>query len=437
MPPSQTLVRTPPATERLDSRDHPIPDVQYTTCCIVGAGPAGAVLALLLARQGVPVALLEGHETLDRDFRGDTIHPAILQILDEIGLADRLLQQPHRKVFTGALPAAGGLGPTIDLRRLRTRFPFVAMMPQVEFLEGIIAEARQYPAFRLIMGASVQELVEDNGPVQGVRYRAADGWHEVRALLTVGADGRFSKVRHLAGLPAAIPTSQPNDILWFRLPRRETDGAGAMARLGPGRLMAMLDRGSEWQLGYVVPKNSFPALKTAGIQALREGVVELAPELADRVAELVDWHQTSYLSVESDCLPRWYRPGLLLIGDAAHIMHPIGGNGINYAVQDAAAAANLLTRPLRRGQMSTCQLAAVQRRREWPTRLTQTIVAQIQKQVFEPGVRSDRPPLPLRVMRHSAWLRDLAAMYLAFGVWPVHVSRRLRRPAVRVGGVSC
>jgi 2-polyprenyl-6-methoxyphenol hydroxylase-like FAD-dependent oxidoreductase len=194
-------------------------------------------------------------------------------------------------------------------------------------------------------------------------------------------------------------------------------------------MLAMLDRGSEWQLGYVVAKNSFPTLKAGGIQALRQRVAELAPELADRVNDLADWHQTSYLSVESDRLPRWYRPGLLLIGDAAHIMLPIGGNGINYAVQDAAAAANVLTRPLRTGHLTTRHLAAVQRRREWPTRLTQTIVAQIQKQVFDPSVRSDRPPLPLRLMAHSAWLRDLAARYLAFGVWQVHVNRRLRPAA--------
>jgi 2-polyprenyl-6-methoxyphenol hydroxylase-like FAD-dependent oxidoreductase len=417
---TQTI--SPSSSEGRDS----MPDEQFTSCCIVGAGPAGAVLALLLARQGIPVTLLEGHTSFDREFRGDTVHPAIMEILDEIGVADRVLQRPHRKVFTGALPAASGTGPTVDFRRLRTRFPFITMMPQVEFLEAIIGEARAYSTFQLVMGANVQELVEEGGRICGVRYRSHNGWHEVRAMLTVGADGRFSKLRRLAALPAPIPTSPPNDVLWFRLARREEDGAGVMARVGPGSMLAMLDRGAEWQLGYVVAKNSFPMLKAGGIAALRQRVAELAPELADRVNELTDWHQTSYLSVESDRMPRWHRPGLLLIGDAAHIMLPIGGNGINYAVQDAAAAANVVTLPLRTGHLTTRDLAAVQRRREWPTRLTQTIVAQIQKQVFDPSVRSDRLPLPLRLMRRSQALRDLAAGYLAFGIWQVHVNRDLR-----------
>jgi 2-polyprenyl-6-methoxyphenol hydroxylase-like FAD-dependent oxidoreductase len=413
---------------------------EQTTCCIVGAGPGGAVLALLLARQGVDVTLLEAHETFDRDFRGDTVHPAILEVLDEIGVVERVLRQPHRKVFGGALPSASGPAPRVDFRLLGTRYPFIAMMRQVDFLESIVAEARQYATFHLYLGAAVQELIEEEGVVRGVRYRAHDGLHDVRAALTVGADGRFSKLRHLANLPAPIATSPANDVLWFRLPRRETDGEGVMGRIKDGRVLVMLDRGSEWQLGYVVVRDSFAQLKAEGLAVLRQHVAGLAPELADRVGGLVDWRQTSYLKVSSDRMPRWFRPGLLLIGDAAHVMLPIGGNGINYAVQDATAAANLLTAPLRTGRLSTAQLAAVQRRREWPTRITQAIVSQLQKQVFQLGRHAaTTTPLPLRLVGRSRFLRILVAHYLAFGIAPVHVRRELRRatePSLRTSKPS-
>jgi 2-polyprenyl-6-methoxyphenol hydroxylase-like FAD-dependent oxidoreductase len=377
----------------------------------------------------VPVTLLEAHHTFDRDFRGDTVHPAILELLDEIGVAERVLHKPHRKVYSGALPSAGGPSARVDFRRLRTRFPYIAMMRQADFLDAIIAEARRYDTFHLVMGATVQEIIEDDAQVRGARYRAADGYHEVRALLTVGADGRFSKLRQLSRLPTAVSTSAPNDLLWFRLPRRESDGEGMLAYLKGGRVLVMLDRGDEWQLGYVVAKDSFGFLKAEGIEALQRKIVELAPDLADRVGGLTDWHQTSYLRVESDRLPRWYRPGLLLIGDAAHVMLPIGGNGINYAVQDAAAAANILTEPLRTGQLATRHLAAVQRRREWPTRVTQAIVGRIQQQVFDLAARSDTPPLPLRILRYSPPLRDMVAHYLAFGLGSVHLRPSLRSSA--------
>jgi 2-polyprenyl-6-methoxyphenol hydroxylase-like FAD-dependent oxidoreductase len=327
------------ATERQragpPSAPHEILDVAETTCCVVGAGPAGALLALLLARRGIAVALLEAHADFDRDFRGDTVHPAILEILDEVGLAERALELPHAKIRVGT-PPGGGF--TVPFEDLRTRFPYIAMLPQARFLEFLTAEASRYPAFRLVMRANVREVVDEGGVVRGVRYQGVDGWHEVRAHLTVGADGRFSRLRRLSGLPAPIKTSQPIDVLWFRLPRAPGDPVGVQGRLGGGAGLILLERGDAWQIGYLLPKGGYQALRATGLDSLRGRIGERLPFLAGRLELLHGWHDFSLLSVESDRLPRWYRPGLLLIGDAAHVMSPVGGNGINYAVQDAAAA---------------------------------------------------------------------------------------------------
>lgn len=404
-------------------------DRHGTTCCVVGAGPAGTLLALLLARRGVPVTLLEAHADFDRDFRGDTVHPAIMEILDEIGLAERALQLPHRKIRRASPPGAD-----FELRfdGLNTRFPFIAMIPQSRFLAFLTAEAATYPSFRLVMGANVRELVEESGVVRGVRYHGPDGWHEVRALLTVGADGRFSRLRRLSGLPKAVATSQPIDVLWFRLPRRPGDPEGAQGRLGGGAGLILLDRGDLWQAGYIMPKGGYQALRAAGLEQLHRTVAGRAPFLADRVAQLDHWGDFSLLSVESDRLPRWYRPGLLLIGDAAHVMSPIGGNGINYAVQDAVAAFNVLARPLTSGRVTEQHLAAVQRRRELAVRITQAIVNQIQHRVITPALRAPGTaaiPALTRWLLAVPFLRQLPLRWMAFGLWPVHVEESLR-PAI-------
>ena len=398
---------------------HEIRDRQQTTCCVVGAGPAGAVLALLLARQGIPVVLLEAHADFDRDFRGDTIHPATMQVLDAIGLADRVLELPHRKIRQALLPTDPPL--VIDFGRLPTRFPFIALMPQARLLEFLTAEAARFPSFRLVMNATVRELVREGGNVCGVRYQAPAGWHEVRAQLVVAADGRFSRIRHLAGV-RPIETSPPIDVLWFRLPRAPSDPEGVIGRFGRGHILILLDRGAVWQLGYVLPKGSYAALHAAGLVALRHTVAQLVPWLADRTHQLADWKQVALLSVASDRLPRWYQPGLLFIGDAAHVMSPVGGNGINYAVQDAVAAANLLAGPLQAGRLRLRDLAAVQRRRDWPTRLTQAAVTQIQNQVLAPALRSERRAFDvLRLLLCVPLVRDLPPRLLAFGVRPEHV----------------
>ncbi|MBA2450373.1 MAG: FAD-dependent oxidoreductase, partial [Chloroflexi bacterium] len=378
-------------------------------------------LALLLARRDIPVTLLEEHQDFERDFRGDTIHPSTMELMDQLGLADRLLELPHTKLHTFGLQTPQGSVTIADLRRLKTRFPYITFMPQARFLEFITAEARREPSFRLVMGAGVQGLVVENGVVRGVRYRGRDGWHEIRAPLTVGADGRFSRVRRLAGFEP-IGTAPPMDVLWFRLPRRPDEPHGAVGRIANGHFMAMLDRGEQWQIAYAIPKGSYRELREAGITALRSSVAGVAPELADRVAQLEDWKDVSLLSVESSRVPRWYRPGLLLIGDAAHVMSPVGGVGINYAIQDAVVAANVLSGPLLSGRLHLRDMAEVQRQRAWPTRVIQAIQGFLQRRVVATALDPNATFAPPAFLRLPL-LRDLPARLIAFGVRPVRLEQ--------------
>jgi len=252
-------------------------DVQRTSCCVVGGGPGGAVLALLLARKGIDVTLLEAHGDFDRDFRGDTLHPAVLEIMDELGLAERLLDLPHTKLSSFPLQTASGPFVPLDFRRLRTRFPYIAVMPQTRFLEFVTAEAKQYKNFRLVMGARVRELIEEGGTVRGVRYRSDKGAHEVLALLTVGADERFSRLRKLAGLEAE-EASPPIDVLWFRIPRRREEPEGITGRFAGGRVGVLLDRGEQWQCAYVIPKGAYRDTKAAGLEEMRRSFANVVPE---------------------------------------------------------------------------------------------------------------------------------------------------------------
>ena len=397
--------------------------VEQTTCCIVGSGPAGAVLALLLARKGVPVVLLEEHMDFDRDFRGDTIHPSVMQILDEIGLADRLLRLPHTKAYSIPVQTAKGDVTLADFHRLKTRFPYIALIPQTDFLAFITTEASRYPNFRLIMGARVEKLIEEDGYIHGVHYRGQDGWHEVRAVLTIGADGRFSRMRRLAGFEP-ITTSPSMDVLWFHLPRKTGDPEQSGGRLSGGHILVMLNRNEYWQMGYVIPKGGYQQIRAAGLEHLRQAIGEMLPELADRLNTIQEWKQVSVLAVESNRLPRWYRPGLLLIGDAAHVMSPVAGVGINYAIQDAVVAANVLGNDLLRGKAPLGDLAAVQRQRELPTRIIQAFQNLVQKQVLAKVLKSDKPltisPFLLLLLR-VPFVRDLPARFIAFGPRRVHV----------------
>jgi 2-polyprenyl-6-methoxyphenol hydroxylase-like FAD-dependent oxidoreductase len=424
-------------TERLTDRHEEVPeirDVERTTCCVVGGGPGGAVLALLLARAGVGVTLLEAHPDFDREFRGDTLHPSVMEIMDQLGLADRLLELPHTEARSFTLQTVSGPFTPVDLSRLNTKFPYITLMPQTSFLEFITGEAKRYPNFRLVMEARVRELIEEDGVIRGVRYESEDGPHEVRAVLTVGADGRGSRVRRLAGFEP-VKTSPPMDVLWFKLPREEGDPEGLIGRFGRGHIAVMLDRQDYWQAGYVIPKGTYPELRREGIESLRRGFAELIPEYADRIEHLKDWKQASLLSVESSICPRWYRPGLLLIGDAAHVMSPVAGVGINYAIQDAVVAANVLAEPLEESQkrlvdLDTKHLAAVQRRRELPTRLIQRFQALIQQRVLAPTLRSNEPfapPLFLQLLLRTPIVRNIPSRIIAFGLWRVRVKEQRKR----------
>ena len=401
------------------------PDVTRTTCVVVGGGPGGAVLGLLLARKGVDVTLLEAHPDFDREFRGDTLHPSVMEIMDQLGLADRLLELRHSRIATFTIQTDEGPFSPVDLSRLRTKFPYITVMPQTSFLEFIVGEARKYPTFRLVMGARVRELVREDGVVRGVRYESGDGLQEVRAALVVGADGRGSRVRRLAGIEPK-KTSPPMDVLWFRLPREEGDSEGIVGRFGRGHIAIMLDREDYWQAGYVIPKGTFPELRHRGIGELKRQFAELIPEFADRLGSLTDWRKVSLLSVESSRCPTWHRPGLLLIGDAAHVMSPVAGVGINYAVQDAVSAANILDGPLLESQgrlvgLDEKHLAAIQRRRELPTRVIQAVQARVQKNVLAPALRPSgafSPPLLLRLLPKVPVLRDLPGRLIGYGVRP-------------------
>jgi 2-polyprenyl-6-methoxyphenol hydroxylase-like FAD-dependent oxidoreductase len=407
-----------------------IRDVKRTTCCVVGGGPGGAVLALLLARAGVDVMLLEAHPDFDREFRGDTLHPSVMEIMDQLGLADRLLELQHTEARSFTLQTVSGPFTPVDFSRVDTKFPYITMMPQTNFLEFITGEAKRYPNFRLVMEARVRELIEEDDVIRGVRYEAEDGPHEVRAVLTVGADGRGSRVRRLAGFEP-VKTSPPMDVLWFKLPREEGDPEGLVGRFGRGHIAVMLDRQDYWQAGYVIPKGTYPELRRQGLESLHRGFTELMPEYADRIEHVKDWKQASLLSVESSICPRWYRPGLLLIGDAAHVMSPVAGVGINYAIQDAVAAANVLSGPLKNSQerlvnLDAKYLAAVQRRRELPTRLIQRFQALIQQRVLAPTLRSNAPFAPppfLRLLLRVPIVRNIPSRIVAFGFWPVGVKK--------------
>jgi 2-polyprenyl-6-methoxyphenol hydroxylase-like FAD-dependent oxidoreductase len=393
------------------------------SCCIAGCGPAGAVLGLLLARSGVDVLVLEKHADFLRDFRGDTLHPSTLHLFDELGLADQLLRVPHQQAQVLGVTTDFGEFTLADFGRLPGRYRFLAFMPQWDFLDFVVGQARQLPPFELRMEAKAVEVLEEAGRVTGVVYRDRDGAvHQVRARLTVAADGRDSALRRAAALPRT-EFGVPSDVCWFRLPRRPTDPQ-SFGRLAAGHLLVLIDRGVYWQIAYLIPKAAADELHRAGLGRLRASVAELVPFLEDRVGELRSWEDVRTLRVQMDRLRRWFRPGLLCIGDAAHAMSPIGGVGINLAVHDAVAAANLLVRPLRDGTLSTRHLARVQLRRLPPTVVVQWVQRTIQDRFLSPLLAGRVPakgPLVLRVLRRYPVLQGVPAFVVGIGVLPEHV----------------
>jgi len=381
------------------------------------------MLGLLLGRAGVDVVVLEKHADFLRDFRGDTIHPSTLEVVHELGLLEQLLTLPHQKVsrINGQF---GDLALTVaDFSSLSTQCRFVAFMPQWDFLNLLAEEAARYSTFRLLMQADVTGLIEEAGSVMGLRANTPDGPLEVRAGLVVGADGRHSTVRSRAGL-SVEEFGAPMDVLWFRLSRRSSDPGDPVGRFDAGRIFIMLNRSDYWQCGFVIPKGSRDQLQGQGLPAFRDAVAQLAPFMVDRVGELHDWEPIKLLTVQVDRLRQWYRPGLLCIGDAAHAMSPVGGVGINLAIQDAVATANLLTAPLRAGRLTTQDLQRVQQRREWPTRMTQRVQLMIQDRVIR-RVLTDRgrfsPPFAVRLLALVPFLSRIPARMIGLGFRPEHV----------------
>jgi 2-polyprenyl-6-methoxyphenol hydroxylase-like FAD-dependent oxidoreductase len=396
--------------------------VDTTTCCIVGCGPAGAMLGLMLARSGVDVVVLEKYPDFFRDFRGDTIHASTLQILDELGLLSAFEDVPQQRTKAMSVMTDTGMTTLANFTTLPGKFQYIAMVPQWDFLNFITASARRYRSFALRQQAEAVGLIEENGVVVGVRYRTPQGLRETRALLTVAADGRHSVIRAAAGL-TAVEYGAPMDVLWFRLPKLDSDPPGSFLRLAPWGLFPMLDRRTYWQGGYTVSKGTVNELKARGIEQLHAQLRRSLPFLGDRVETITSWDDVGFLEVEVNRLERWHRPGVLCIGDAAHAMSPIGGVGINLAIQDAVAAANRLAEPLRAGRVSEADLAAVQRRRELPTKLTQRLQLTMQRNLISPllGNTSTQLPRPLRVGLTLPLIGRLLARAIAIGFRNEHV----------------
>jgi 2-polyprenyl-6-methoxyphenol hydroxylase-like FAD-dependent oxidoreductase len=393
----------------------PLPS--QTACCIAGGGPGGVMLALLLARQGVDVTLLESHHDFDRDFRGDTVHPVILEALDACGLADGLLAEPHAKIRQVDMVINGETYTIGSFRLLPGKFDYIAMIPQVRFLTYVVAEARKrYPSLKVVMGASAGDLIEENGRVTGLKVHHEDQEKTVKAALVVGADGRGSRLRRAAGYELE-QWAPPMDVLWFRLPN---PGGIENANLRVGRdghALVVLDRGDEVQAGFIIAKKTATDIKREGVEAFKEEVLELEPKLRPVIGGITDWGQIAFLGVQTGRIVKWWKPGLLLIGDAAHVMSPVGGIGISYAVQDAIAAARILGPHLTKGEAPDAALAAVQERREKPVRIAQNFQAALQKRLVMPILSGNLPklPVPFRILAAFPPLRFLPAWFMGYG----------------------
>jgi 2-polyprenyl-6-methoxyphenol hydroxylase-like FAD-dependent oxidoreductase len=406
------------------------PEKISVRCCIAGGGPAGMMLGYLLARAGIEVLVLEKHGDFLRDFRGDTIHPSTLEIMHELGRLGEFLKLPHQKVYELNAQVGETRLTIADFRHLPTRCGFIAFMPQWDFLNFLAENAARYSGFKLMMNAEVTGLLQDGGCIAGVSANTPNGEIEVRASLVVGADGRSSIVREKAGLPVK-EFGAPMDVLWFRLRRTAEDPVATMGTFDAGRIFITLNRGDYWQCGYVIPKGQFDQMRRQPFEGFRAAIAKLAPYAQDSIQELSGWEDVRLLTVRVDRLLDWFRAGLLCIGDAAHAMSPVGGVGINLAIQDAVAAANLLFEPLRRAQVEVDQLRRVQRRREFPTRITQWLQVTVQRRIIAPVLTETRPlkpPLALRLLAKIPFLRRIPARIVGLGIRPEHLSPELLAP---------
>jgi 2-polyprenyl-6-methoxyphenol hydroxylase-like FAD-dependent oxidoreductase len=398
-----------------------IPEKLQSRCCIAGGGPAGMMLGYLLARAGIEVLVLEKHADFLRDFRGDTLHPSTLEVMHELGIREDLLKRPHQEVSQVRARIGGDEILLGEMSCLRTRCRFMALMPQWDFLDFLAEQGRRYPTFHLRMQTEVTGLIGVNDRIVGIRGNTPAGGIEVRADLVVGADGRNSRVRHCSGLRVEN-VGASMDSLQFRIPRH-ADDPELFLYSDRGKAMVTINRGTYWHCGFAVPKGAGEKMQAGGIEAFRANIVELAPFLGDRVAEVRDWSDVKLLTVRADRLRQWYRPGLVCIGDAAHAMSPVGGVGINLAIQDAVAAANILAGPLRQRDINTKNLAKIQRRRAFPTRLTQRLQELQQKQLWRglSSQASTRLPWPARMLERTKLPLRLRTRFIGVGIRPEHV----------------
>lgn len=394
-----------------------------TTCAIAGGGPAGVMLGFLLARAGVPVVVLEKHADFFRDFRGDTVHPSTLEVIYELGLLDAFLKIPHQKIERLSLQFGDTNIALADLTHLPTHCKFVALMPQWDFLNFLAAQGKRYKTFDLHMQTEATDLIEEGGRIVGLRARAPDGTLTIRAALVVGCDGRHSTVRERAGLQSD-DYGAPMDVLWFRVTRKAGDPADVFGHVEAAKLMVMLNRGDYWQCAYVIPKGGIDHVKAEGIEAFRQRVLSMSPFLADRIAEIASFDDVKLLTVTVDRLRQWWRPGLICIGDSAHAMSPVGGVGVNIAVQDAVAAANRLAAPLKRGAVTDADLRAIQERRTLAVRFTQALQLAVQNRIIGRALVSaerPKPPLMFKLFALFPVLRRIPARLIGLGVRPEHV----------------